>query len=78
MPTIEGRVLIAQEGRLQVVEPGGAAHLFVLDASAAAETSQMHALQDRQAKVRVTYDEVANVIGLVATRIELLEPEAAR
>ncbi len=76
MPQVEGRVLIAQEGRLQVVEPGGAAHLFILSPRAAAETSQMHDLQARQALVRVTYIEGGAVVGRLAQQIELLEAAA--
>ena len=51
MPAMTGTVLIAQEGRLQVLDDHGAGHLFILSPHAAAETQQLHPLQAAQARV---------------------------
>ena len=71
MPTMTGRVTIVQEGRFHLVDDDGAGHLFILGAHAAAETSQLRPLAERQARVTVTYRDVARVIGMVARKIEL-------
>jgi hypothetical protein len=76
MAELKGTVLIAQEGRLHVIDDRGAGHLFVLSAQAAAETQQLTPLQNRQARVRVNYTTTPNLIALVADRIELLNREA--
>jgi hypothetical protein len=75
MPELCGTVIIAQEGRLHVIDDGGAGHLFILSAHAAAETGQLAPLQARQARVAVRYSTSPNILGLVADRIELLAPE---
>lgn len=72
MPDMTGTVLIAQEGRLQLLDDEGAGHLFILSPRAAAETQQLEPLQEAQARVRVTYERPPNVIGLVAQRIDRL------
>jgi hypothetical protein len=77
MPELRGTVVIAQEGRLHVIDDGGAGHLLILSAQAAAETGQLAPLQARQARVRVNYSTAPNLIGLVAHRIELMAPEGA-
>jgi hypothetical protein len=69
---IEGTVTIVQEGRFQLTDDAGVAHLFVLGHLAAAETGQLPALQRRQARVRVRYAPAVNVIGNVAHTIWLL------
>lgn len=73
MAELKGTVLIAQEGRLHVIDDQGAGHLFVLSAQAAAETRQLTPLQNRQARVKVNYSTTPNLIALVANRIELLD-----
>ena len=77
MPELRGTVLIAQEGRLHVIDDQGAGHLFVLSARAAAETQQLRPLQARQSRVRVNYSISPDIIGLVADRIELMAPEGS-
>ena len=77
MPELQGTVVIAQEGRLHVIDDDGAGHLFILSAQAAAETAQLRPLQARQAKVRVNYSTSPNLIGLVADRIETIAPEGS-
>ena len=71
MPTMIGKVTIVQEGRFQLVEDDGSGHLFILGPHAAAETHQLRPLAARQARVKVTYEDVARVIGMVAKKIEL-------
>lgn len=77
MPELRGTVVIAQEGRLHVIDDQGAGHLFILSAQAAAETEQLAPLQARQAKVRINYSTSPNLIGLTAERIELMAPEGS-
>lgn len=77
MAEMTGTVVIVQEGRLHVIDDVGAGHLFILSAHAGAETEQLRALQKRQARVRVTYSQPPNIVGLVAKKIELLDEEAA-
>lgn len=73
MATMRGIVTIVQESRFQMTDDGGVSHHFMLSPNAAAETDQLAALQHRQARIRVTYQSVPNVIGNTATRIELLD-----
>ncbi len=69
---MEGIVVIVQEGRFQLLDTAGVGHMFILGHGAAAETEQLGPLQARQARVRVTYKEPKNVIGLVAERISVV------
>ena len=55
MRSIEGVVTIVQEGRFQLVDDAGVAHLFLLGHAAAADPEQLAPLQREQARVRVTY-----------------------
>lgn len=75
MPQMTGTVVIAQEGRLQLMDDQGAGHLFILSPASSAEPQQLYDLQKRQARVRVTYADPVNVIGLLARKIELLDEE---
>jgi hypothetical protein len=77
MPELQGTVVLVQEGRLQVLDDQGAAHLFILSHSSGAEPQQLYPLQARQARVRITYSRPRNVIGLLAEKIELMDKEAA-
>lgn len=77
MPAIEGTVVLVQEGRLQLLDDQGAAHLFILSPSSGAEPQQLYPLQARQARVRVTYSRPRHIIGLLAQKIELVDKEAA-
>lgn len=70
-----GTVIIAQEGRLHIVDDDGVGHLLVLNPKAAAETQQLRPLQARQARVRIVCSTSPDIIGLRADRIELLTPE---
>ncbi len=72
MPTTEGVVTIVQEGRFQMIDDAGTAHLFVLGHAAAAEPAQLAPLQRRQARLRVTYLDGGGIIGRVASRIVVL------
>lgn len=69
--TMSGIVTIVQEGRFQMMDDNGVYHLFLLSPNAAAETAQLAALQNRQARVRVRYKPAANLIGNTASAIYL-------
>jgi hypothetical protein len=73
MRTLKGTVIIVQEGRFQVMDDQGVAHHFLLGHAAAAEPEQLGPLQQRQARVRVSYHDPADLIGHVATAVTLLE-----
>ncbi len=77
MPEVQGTVVLAQEGRLQLLDDQGVGHLFILSHSASAEPQQLYALQNDQSRVRITFAEARHVIGLVAEKIEVLGAEAA-
>lgn len=73
-----GTVLLAQEGRFQLRDEAGASHLFLLGHAAFAEPDQLPALARSQSKVRVSYKEPADIVALVAKRIDILDhPRAA-
>jgi hypothetical protein len=64
-----GVVTIVQEGRFQMTDDAGASHLFILSHGAAAETDQLVALQNRQARITVRYHKAAGVLGFSAAGI---------
>ena len=68
-----GVVTIVQESRFQLTDANGVGHVFVLAANASAEPAQLAALQHEQAHVRVRYRPARNLIGNVATAIDLLD-----
>ena len=70
MRSMDGVVTIVQEGRFQMTDDDGVSHLFILRATAAAETEQLARLQSRQARVRVRYEPAANLIGNTVTAIQ--------
>ena len=72
MPTLTGAIIIVQEARFQLVDDGGAGHLFVLGPRAACEPAQLKPLARRMAKVRVTYEDAQRVMALQARKVELL------
>jgi len=73
MRSIEGLVIIAQEGRFQLVDDAGVAHLFLLGHAAAADAEQLGPLQRKQARVRVTYRPAEGMIAHIAERLVLLD-----
>lgn len=75
MIDITGVVVIVQEGRIHVMGDDGDGHLLILSPSAAPETAQLHELQKRQARVRITCSEIPNLVALKAERIEVLDGE---
>jgi hypothetical protein len=75
MATMEGTVTIVQEGRFQLTDRQGASHLFLLGHRAAAETSQLDALQQYQARIRVSYTRTRDILGLVADGVELMSAD---
>ncbi len=73
MKSMEGIVLIVQEGRFQLRDTEGVAHQFELSHKASIEPEQLPPLQREQAEVRVHYEPGEDVIGLVARSIERLD-----
>ncbi len=71
--SMNGVVTIVQEGRFQMTDDDGVSHLFILRSTAAAETEQLARLQNRQARVRVRYKPARNIIGHVATAIQIAD-----
>jgi len=67
--SMTGVVTIVQEGRFQMTDDDGVSHLFILSRRAAAETSQLAALQHRQARISVRYEPASNLIGNTASAI---------
>jgi hypothetical protein len=72
-PTLDGTVTIVQEGRFQLVDQNGVAHLFLLAYGASPEPSQLAALQRSQTRVRVRYGPAGDLIARRATRITVLD-----
>ena len=75
--TMVGTVLLVQEGRFQLRDEQGAAHLFILGHASFAETDQLPALARSQSKVRVSYKEAENVVALIAKRIDVFDKPLA-
>ena len=73
MRSIEGLVTIVQEGRFQLVDDAGVAHLFLLSHAAAADPEQLVPLQREQARVRVNYRPTPRLIAHTAERLVLLD-----
>jgi hypothetical protein len=71
--TMRGTVTIVQEGRFQLTDDRGVAHLFILGHAAAEEPSQLAPLGRRQARVSVRYTKSPHRIGNVAHSIALAE-----
>lgn len=73
MPTMTGTVTIVQESRFQLTDEGGVSHLFMLGHGSMAEPAQLEPLQRTQARVRVTYIQPRNIIGMLAKSIEIAD-----
>ena len=73
MSRMVGIVLFVQEGRFQLRDDAGVAHLFTLGANAAAEPAQLAGLARAQARVEVVYAPARNMIGNTATAISRVE-----
>ncbi len=71
MQSIVGTVVIAQEGRFQLLDRDGVGHHFVLHHGSAVEPDQLPSLLHR--RVRVSYREAEHIIGHAAVHIDLLE-----
>ena len=69
--SINGTILLVQEGRFIVETEQGESHLFILSRSAACEPQQLPEANGK--RVRVTYSKAADLIGLVAHSVQLLE-----
>ena len=73
---MSGYIAIVQETRIGLVADDGAGHLFLLSHRSLAEPWQLAELQRRQARVTIRYTDAPDIIGLVATAIEV--EQAAR
>jgi hypothetical protein len=73
MRSIEGLIIIVQEGRFQLVDDAGVAHLFLLGYAASADPEQLAPLQCKQARVRVKYRPAEGLIANIAERLVLLD-----
>ncbi len=71
MRRMRGRVIIAQESRFQLLDDDGVAHLFVLDAAAGLEPSQLAPLQKGHTRVVVSYAKADDMLAHVARSIEI-------
>jgi len=70
---MRGTVTIVQEGRFQLIDDRGVAHLFILGHAAAAEPAQLAPLGRRQARVSVRFTKPPHCIGNVAHSVTLAE-----
>ena len=68
---MEGTVTIVQESRFQLTDDDGVGHLFILGHLCGTEPSQLPALQRRQSRVRVGYKPAPNLIGNIASTIQV-------
>ena len=73
MGQIDGTIRIVQEGRFMLTGDDGRTHLFILAHGSAAEPAQLAPLQERQARIRVTFTEDDNLIARVAKSVRLVE-----
>lgn len=72
MGSMVGTLLIAQEGRFQLLDRDGVGHMFLLGYDSAVEPDQLPALLHRPVCVR--YRQAArDIVGRTAVSIELLE-----
>ena len=74
MASLDGIVILVQEGRFLLQTRQGEHHLFILSHSAAAEPAQLAPLQRRQARVRVACEPAPGLIAYVAHAITPLDP----
>jgi len=72
--SIDGTILLVQEGRFMLEAEQGDNHLFVLSPSAQCEPQQLS--DANRKRVRVTYSGASDVIGRVAHSVQLLEESA--
>jgi hypothetical protein len=73
MRSIVGTMVIAQEGRFQLLDRDGVGHQFLLHSGAAVEAEQLPPLLHRQVRVCYRPAKGADIIGHLAVHIDLLE-----
>lgn len=73
--TMEGVILVVQEGRFMLETKQGDSHLFILSRNAACEPQQLASINGKT--IRVTATPAEDLIGYVAHTVELLEGIAA-
>ena len=72
MQSIVGTMVIAQEGRFQLLDRDGVGHQFLLHYGSAVEADQLPPLLHRQVRVCYRPAEMAHSIGHAAMQIDLL------
>jgi|tagenome__1003787_1003787.scaffolds.fasta_scaffold20804071_1 hypothetical protein len=73
MQSIVGTMVIAQEGRFQLLDRDGVGHQFLLHYGSAVEADQLPPLLHRQVRVCYRPAKGADIIGHIAVQIDLLE-----
>jgi hypothetical protein len=73
MQSIVGTMVIAQEGRFQLLDRDGVGHLFLLHYGSAVEPDQLPPLLHRRVRVSYRPAVTAHIIGHAAVHIDLLE-----
>ena len=72
--SIDGTILLVQEGRFMLEAEQGDSHLFILSSNAQCEPQQLS--DANRMRVRVTYSDAIDAIGRVAHSVQLLEENA--
>jgi hypothetical protein len=73
MQSIVGTMIIAQEGRFQLLDRDGVGHQFLLHYGSAVEPDQLPPLLHRRVRVSYQPAEATHTIGHTAIHIDLLE-----
>jgi hypothetical protein len=73
MQSIVGTILIAQEGRFQLLDRDGVGHQFLLHHRSGVEPDQLPPLLHRRVRVAYRAAEMEHIIGHAVVHIELLE-----
>jgi hypothetical protein len=73
MQSIVGTILIAQEGRFQLLDREGVGHQFLLHHRSGVEPDQLPQLLHRRVRVAYRPAEEEHIIGHAVVHIELLE-----
>lgn len=76
METVEGTVVLVQEGRFKLVTDGGRVMHFVLAHNAAIEPEDLPPLAQRQARLRVAYQRPDHLVAAVAHRLSVPDHKA--
>jgi hypothetical protein len=78
MKSVEGVIILTQEGRFELVTDRGQVMQFVLAHNAAIEPQDLPPLQRNQRRVRVDYTEPSRLIAHVAHTLRTADMHAAK